>query len=118
MKFCPAGLQCLLALQSGDKETFVSGVQHLVFSMIQLTLYCWAGQNLQTCYDNLAISFYASHWYNAGPKLFKNMVFAVMKGNRSLTLRVGKVANANLEQYAKIWKSSMSTFSILRVVIE
>ena len=85
--------------------------------LIQLFAYSYVGEYLKTQTESVGNSVYFCTWYDMPKNVSKDIIFIIMKAQRPVLLRAGKIFVVNMETYISILKTSMSYLSVLRVMV-
>lgn len=86
--------------------------------MIQLFLYCYAGDLLTSKVQMVTLASYQSLWFEFPISLSKDMLFIMMKAGRPFALSAGKLLPINMNTFSNILKLSVSYFSVFRLMLD
>ncbi|XP_032669884.1 odorant receptor 22c-like [Odontomachus brunneus] len=81
--------------------------------MVEIFIFCFAGEYLNLKSRLLADAAYDSLWYNMSSNVSKSILFVIMRSQKQLSITAGGMANLSLEVYASIMKTSASYVSVL-----
>lgn len=101
-------------------ETFAA-MRHLLFIivlLVQLFIYCFAGQTLELQSEGLAYAIYESSWYYFDVSVMKNLPLMILRAASPHQLTAGKFLAINFVSFKEILKASASYLSVLRVMLE
>lgn len=101
----------LYGILGGMKSIFASELL-----MVQLFLYCYAGEKLSSNILKLSLATYESSWYNLPIKFSQDMFFILMIAEIPFSLTAGKMLAMNLKTFSSIVKATFSFFSVLRLM--
>jgi len=96
-------------------------IKHLVYIgalLIQLFLYCFAGQMLEFQSQGLASAIYDLPWYSFDVNVMKSLPLMILRSANPHQLTAGKFLAINFVSFKKILKVSASYLSVLRVIVE
>ncbi|XP_011702833.1 PREDICTED: odorant receptor 22c-like [Wasmannia auropunctata] len=114
---CVEGMQLIISLKLNDN---IAAIKHIVLIMtmlVQLYLYCYAGDQLEYITGRIGYSAYDSPWYNFDVKVMKNLPMVMLRGKLPHQTTAGKFLPMNLFSYKEILKATGSYLSVLRVMI-
>ncbi|TGZ32648.1 hypothetical protein DBV15_09075 [Temnothorax longispinosus] len=106
----------LLSLEMNDTITAAKHGVFIVALLVQIFLYCFAGQTLEFQSQGLAYAIYKSPWYTFDLIIMKNLPLIILRAANSQKLTAGKFVAINLTTFTNILKASVSYLSVLRVV--
>ncbi|XP_072759613.1 odorant receptor 10a-like [Anoplolepis gracilipes] len=116
---CVEGFQLILALTMHN--TLFAAMKHLLFIvvlLVQLFIYCFAGQTLEFQSQSLAYAIYETPWYNFNVSVMKDLPLMIFRATNPHRLTAGKFLAINFVSFKEILKASASYLSVLRVMIE
>ncbi|KAG9428342.1 odorant receptor Or2-like isoform X1 [Apis mellifera carnica] len=114
---CTTGFQFILALSIGNIVLTIKILIIMCVLLIQLFAYSYVGEYLKTQTESVGNSVYFCTWYDMPKNVSKDIIFIIMKAQRPVLLRAGKIFVVNMETYISILKTSMSYLSVLRVMV-
>nr|XP_050847393.1 odorant receptor 67c-like [Vespula vulgaris] len=107
--------------QDGDKfpvEELIFVVLYVLITLIQLYLYCYAGEMLIVESSAIGTSAYMSQWYNLFPKDARNIFFVMHRCSIPLRLTFGKIGTFSMETFSQILRSTVGYLSVLLTVTD
>lgn len=113
-----SGFQLILTLTAHN--TFVA-MKHLLFIvvlLVQLFIYCFAGQTLECQSQGLAYAIYETSWYNFNVSVIKDFPLMILRAANPHRLTAEKFLAMNFDSFKKILKASASYLSVLRVMMD
>ncbi|XP_032669845.1 odorant receptor 13a-like [Odontomachus brunneus] len=109
----------LLIITSVHNEASV-GLVRTIFAygaiMMEIFIFCFAGEYLSLKSRSLADAAYDSLWYNMSSSQGKNILFVIMRSQKQLTITAGGITNLSLEAFTNIMKASASYVSVLNAM--
>ncbi|XP_014483808.1 PREDICTED: odorant receptor 13a-like [Dinoponera quadriceps] len=109
----------LLVITSVHNE-FGVGLVKTIFAysaiMVEIFIFCFAGEYLSIKSRLLADAAYESLWYNMSSDHGKNVLFVIMRSQKQLSITAGGMMNLSLEAFASIMKASASYVSVLHAM--
>ncbi|XP_067210045.1 odorant receptor 22c-like [Linepithema humile] len=118
MLLCIEGFQLILTLSIHDTFAPMKHVLFIVVLLVQLFLYCFAGQTLELQSQGLAYAVYDSSWYNFDLSVMKDLPLVILRTATPHQLTAGKFLAMNFASFKEILKASASYLSVLRVMLE
>ncbi|XP_024879470.1 odorant receptor 47a-like [Temnothorax curvispinosus] len=115
---CVEGFLLLLSLEINDTFAAAKHSIYIVALLVQLFLYCLAGQTLEFQSEELAYAIYKSPWYTFDLSMMKNLPLIILRAVNPQQLTAGKFVAINLMTFKEILKASASYLSVLRVMIK
>ncbi|XP_072759457.1 odorant receptor 10a-like [Anoplolepis gracilipes] len=119
MLICIEGFQLILVLTMDN--TIFAAIKHLIYIavfLVQLFIYCFAGQTLEFQSQSLAYAIYEIPWYNFNVSMMKDLPLMIFRATNPHRLTAGKFLAINFVSFKEILKASVSYLSVLRVMIE
>ncbi|KAL6446792.1 hypothetical protein ACFW04_001312 [Cataglyphis niger] len=110
-------MQLLISLKLNDNIAAIKHIVLILTMLVQLYLYCYAGDQLESISGRLAYSAYDSPWYDFDVKLMKNLPMVMFRGMIPHQITAGKFLPMNLFSFKEILKATGSYLSVLRVMI-
>jgi len=107
----------LLSLKINDSFTAAKHSVFIIALLVQLFLYCFAGQTLEFQSRKLAYAIYESPWYTFDVNMMKNLPLIILRAANPQQLTAGKFIAMNFMTFKEILKASASYLSVLRVMI-
>ncbi|KAL0129875.1 hypothetical protein PUN28_001857 [Cardiocondyla obscurior] len=118
MLLCVEGFQLILTLSMHNNY---AATQHLLFIfvlLVQLFLYCFAGQTLEFQSQELVFDIYNLPWYNFDVSVMKSLPLMILRATHPHRLTAGKFLPINFVCFKEILKASASYLSVLRVMLK
>ncbi|XP_011140434.1 odorant receptor 22c-like [Harpegnathos saltator] len=115
---CVEGFQLILMLTINDVFSAAKHVLFMAVLLVQLFLYCFAGQTLELQSEGLAYAIYESRWYSFDVNVIKDLSFVILRASKPHQLTAGKFLAINFMSFKEILKASASYLSVLRVMLE
>ncbi|KAL6262777.1 hypothetical protein P5V15_005567 [Pogonomyrmex californicus] len=115
---CVEGFLLLFSLKTNDSITATKHGVFIVSLLMQLFLYCFAGQTLEYQSQGLAHAIYNSSWYTFDVKMMKNLPLIILRAANPQQLTAGKFVAMNFMTFKEILKASASYLSVLRVMMD
>ncbi|KYN19770.1 Putative odorant receptor 22c [Trachymyrmex cornetzi] len=115
---CVEGFLLLLSLEINDVLTAAKHGVFIISLLVQLFLYCFAGQTLEFQSKKLAYAIYESPWYTFDVNVMKNLPLIILRAASPQQLTAGKFVAINFMTFKEILKASASYLSVLRVMIK
>lgn len=112
------GFQLLLTLATNETFAAMRHVLFIVVLLVQLFIYCFAGQTLESQSEGLAYAIYESPWYCFDVNTMKNLPLMILRATSPHQLTAGKFLVINFVSFKEILKASASYLSVLRVMLE
>lgn len=98
-----------------------AAMKHFLFIVVllmQLFLYCFAGQTLEFQSQGLVSAIYDSPWYSFDVNVMKSLPLMILRAAHPHQLTAGKFLAINFMSFKEILKASASYLSVLRVMLE
>ncbi|XP_033219369.1 odorant receptor 22c-like [Belonocnema kinseyi] len=111
------GIQIIIGVKAGNTLVFLRLLFSFVVLMVQLFLYCYAGDYLSTSNEILVDSIYKCPWYNLTKNLEKDLLFMMMRARVKFYITAGKFYSMDIENFKNVFKASMSYISVLLVML-
>ncbi|XP_011148030.2 odorant receptor 22c-like [Harpegnathos saltator] len=110
---CSLGLLVITAVHNEAGVGLVRTLLAYGAIMMEIFIFCFAGEYLSIKSKLLADAAYDSLWYNMSSSEGKNILFIIMRSQKQLTITAGGITNLSLEAFASIMKASASYVSVL-----
>ncbi|XP_012062145.1 PREDICTED: odorant receptor 10a-like, partial [Atta cephalotes] len=101
---CVEGFLLLLSLEINDAFTAMKHGVYIIALLIQLFLYCFAGQTLEFQSKELAYAIYESPWYSFDVNMMKNIPLIILRATNPQQLTAGKFVPINFITFKEILK--------------
>jgi len=111
-------MQLIISLKINDNIAAIKHVVLILTMLVQLYLYCYAGDQLESITGRLAYSAYESPWYNFDVKIMKDLPMVMLRGELAHQITAGKFMPMNLFSFKEILRATGSYLSVLRVMID
>ncbi|XP_014487394.1 PREDICTED: odorant receptor 22c-like [Dinoponera quadriceps] len=118
MLLCVEGFQLLLTLAINETFAAMKHALFIIVLLVQLFIYCFAGQTLELQSEGLAYAIYESPWYCFDVSVMKNLPIMILRAATPHQLTAGKFLAINFVSFKEILKASASYLSVLRVMLE
>ncbi|CAL7938193.1 unnamed protein product [Xylocopa violacea] len=115
---CVEGFVFLVCLSIKDNVGALKSVVLMATLLIQLYLYAYAGDTLESRSEEIAQAAYDSPWYHARGHAAKDLVLIINRGNLPYQVTAGKFVTMNILTFKEILKASASYLSVLRVMMD
>ncbi|XP_076279801.1 odorant receptor 10-like [Lasioglossum baleicum] len=111
---CCLGFLMITALQieNGLPLILKSSVYYVAICM-DIFVYCFAGEYLNTKSKLIVDAIYESSWYDLQSTTSRRLVLFILKSQKGLPLTFGKFSSLSLQSFANIMKASASYMSVL-----
>ncbi|EFN89550.1 Odorant receptor 47a [Harpegnathos saltator] len=93
-------------------------VLYIVILLVQLFIYCFAGQILEFQSEGLAYAIYESPWYCFDVGVMKSLPLMILRATNPHQLTAGKFLVINFMSFKEILKTSASYLSVMRIILE
>lgn len=111
-------MQLIISLKINDNIAAIKHIVLILTMLVQLYLYCYAGDQLESVTGRLAYTAYESPWYNFDVKIMKDLSLVMFRGELAHQITAGKFLSMNLFSFKEILKATGSYLSVLRVMID
>nr|UEN71257.1 olfactory receptor 74 [Gregopimpla kuwanae] len=111
------GIEILFGLRDGNYSILVYSAVTVSLLLLQLYIYCYAGDYLASQAKGIRDAAYSCSWYNFRPSFAKDIMFVVVRSNRLFHLTAGKMFRMNIQGFTTLLKTIMSFFSVLKLTI-
>ncbi|CAK9824892.1 Odorant receptor 22c [Anthophora retusa] len=115
---CVEGFVFLVSLNTKDNVGALRSVVLMVTLLIQLYLYAYAGNTLETQTKEIAQAAYDSLWYRCRGHEARDLLLIINRGNFPYYVTAGKFVPMNLFTFKEILKASASYLSVLKVMMD
>ncbi|XP_076640647.1 uncharacterized protein LOC143352205 [Halictus rubicundus] len=111
---CGLGYQLITAVRIENGLPVIVRSFILYFAMcIEIFVYCFAGEYLNTKSKMIVDAIYETPWYNLQPTTGRRLVLLILKSQVGLPLTCGKFSSLSLQSFASFMKASASYMSVL-----
>lgn len=107
-------------LVSLDANDIIATTKHavlIVTLLVQIFIYSYAGDMLESKSADLILGVYDSPWYTFDTSVVKNLAFVIFYGKIPRQVTAGKFVSMNFFTFKEIIKASASYISVLRVAL-
>lgn len=108
----------LVCLATRDNVGALKSVVLMVTLLIQLYLYAYAGDVLESRSNEIAHGVYDSPWYQPRGHVARDLMMIINRGHRSYHVTAGKFLSMNIFTFKEILRSSASYLSVLKVMMD
>ncbi|XP_043492807.1 odorant receptor 47a-like [Polistes fuscatus] len=115
---CVEGFQMLVSLDENDTIAAAKHAVLIVTMLVQLFIYSYAGDMLESKTAEIVLGVYDCPWYTFDTSSIKNLAFVMFYGRIPRQVTAGKFVSMNLLTFKEIIKASASYFSVLRVALD
>lgn len=113
-----SGFVFLVCLATRDNVGALKSVILMVTLLIQLYLYAYAGDVLESRSNEIAHGVYDSPWYQPRGHVARDLMMIINRGHRSYHVTAGKFLSMNIFTFKEILRSSASYLSVLKVMMD
>ncbi|XP_011148028.2 odorant receptor 13a-like [Harpegnathos saltator] len=113
---CCLGLVVMTSIHDETGVDLVKTIFAYCAIMMEIFIFCFAGEYLSFKSRSLADAAYESLWYNMSPNHGKNVLFIIMRSQKQLNITAGGMTSLSLEAFASIMKASASYVSVLHAM--
>ncbi|XP_032669827.1 odorant receptor 22c-like [Odontomachus brunneus] len=113
---CSLGLLLIMSVHNEVNFALVRTIFAYGAIMMEIFIFCFAGEYLSLKSRSLVDAAYDSLWYNMSSSQGKNILFVIMRSQKQLTITAGGITNLSLETFANIMKASASYVSVLNAM--
>ncbi|CAD1479012.1 unnamed protein product [Heterotrigona itama] len=113
--YSKSGFVFLVCLGKRDNVGALKSVVLMMTLLIQLYLYAYAGDALESRTEEIAQAVYQSLWYQSRGRVARDLVLIINRGNLSYHLTAGKFLSMNIFTFKEILKTSASYLSVLKM---
>ncbi|XP_044004111.1 odorant receptor 4-like [Aphidius gifuensis] len=110
------GIQMILNIQSGNNVMAINAIVIILVVIMQLFLYCHAGEELKHHSESLTFALFECSWYNMPIYNVKSILFIMMRTSKTFNLTAGSIYHINMDTFTKILKAMGSYFSVLQAL--
>nr|XP_050865381.1 uncharacterized protein LOC127070880 [Vespula vulgaris] len=114
---CIEGFQMLVSLDANDIIATTKHAVLIVTLLVQIFIYSYAGDMLESKSADLILGVYDSPWYTFDTSVVKNLAFVIFYGKIPRQVTAGKFVSMNFFTFKEIIKASASYISVLRVAL-
>nr|XP_022910154.1 odorant receptor 4-like [Onthophagus taurus] len=103
-----------ISVLSVTSMVFFSMINYLFCMMLQLSVYCWHGNEVILKSSHLYRSVYNIDWPDTSITFKKNMLYFMCNVKKPIKIYAGNFFEVSLESYMAILRSSWSYFAVLK----
>ncbi|XP_011878855.1 PREDICTED: odorant receptor 13a-like [Vollenhovia emeryi] len=115
---CLIGFVLILAFKTNDIVMITKCITVFITMLFQCFFYCFVGDYLKCQTEEIAHSIYSCNWHYLPMNLMTNILFAIMRSQQPVQFLAGGIFVVNIKTYMALIKSSLSYFSVLRVMVD
>lgn len=108
----------LVCLNTKDNIGALKCIVLIVTMLVQLYVYTYAGDTLESRTSEIAFAVYDSPWYYSRGHVARDLVLIIDRGNSPYCITAGKFVSMNLFTFKEILKASISYISVLQVLMD
>ncbi|KAG5326898.1 OR13A protein, partial [Acromyrmex heyeri] len=114
---CCTGFVIIIVISSGEDTTYlIKSVSYYFAIMLEVFVYCFAGEFLSAKSKSISNSAYEALWYNMPPSDSRIILFMILRCQKRLTITAGRFMDLTLEGFTSIVKASVSYISVLNAM--
>nr|APZ81501.1 olfactory receptor 79 [Adelphocoris lineolatus] len=102
-----------LSSGNGDIVIMFKFVIYLMYTLVEVALYCYVGSDLETTGDEIGFATYCSEWYKVGVKFRKTLQMMMVRSRYSMAIKFGRLYPVNLMALTNILQMAYSTSMLL-----
>ncbi|XP_076629850.1 uncharacterized protein LOC143346024 [Colletes latitarsis] len=118
MLLCVEGFTMLVCLNANDNIGALKCIVIIVTLLVQLYVYTYAGDSLESQTEEIAFAAYDSPWYYSPGRVARDLVLIIDRGNSPYSVTAGKFVSMNLYTFKEILKASTSYLSVLKAMMD
>lgn len=111
-------MQLIISLKLNENVAAAKHVVLILTMLVQLYLYCYAGDQLEFVTGRVAYSAYETPWYEFDARTMRNLPMVMLRGVVPHQITAGNFLPMNLFSFKEILKATGSYISVLRVMID
>lgn len=104
-------------LHKHDKYSALKSAVIVTTLLVQLYVYTYAGQTLESRTEEIAFATYDSSWYRFRGNTARDLTLIINRGHTPYRVTAGKFVSMNLLTFKEILKASGSYLSVLQVMV-
>ncbi|KAL0133973.1 hypothetical protein PUN28_001118 [Cardiocondyla obscurior] len=114
---CCTGFVIIIIVNSGeDTANLIKSVSYYIAIVMEVFVYCFAGEFLTAKSKSIGDAIYESLWYNLPPSDSRIVLFMMLRCQKRLTITAGRFIDLTLEGFTSIMKASVSYVSVLNAM--
>ncbi|XP_043265623.1 odorant receptor 24a-like [Colletes gigas] len=118
MLLCVEGFTMLVCLNANDNIGALKCIVIIVTLLMQLYIYTYAGDSLESQTEEIAFAAYDLPWYRSPGRVARDLVLIIDRGNSPYSITAGKFVSMNLYTFKEILKASTSYLSVLKAMMD
>ncbi|EGI58894.1 Putative odorant receptor 13a [Acromyrmex echinatior] len=100
---CCTGFVIIIVVSSGEDTTnLIKSVSYYFAIMLEVFVYCFAGEFLSAKSKSISNSAYEALWYNMPPSDSRIILFMILRCQKRLTITAGRFMDLTLEGFTSI----------------
>ncbi|XP_078032785.1 odorant receptor 63 [Augochlora pura] len=115
---CVEGFMMLVCLNANDRVGVLKCVMFVTTLLLQLYVYTYAGDALESQTAEISFGAYDSTWYRSRGHRARDLALIIIRGNSPYCVTAGKFVSMNLLTFKEILKASASYMSVLKVMMD
>ncbi|XP_043489319.1 odorant receptor 4-like [Polistes fuscatus] len=117
MAICFSGFVIMTSVDSDEAGAILGKtIPYYVIINIEAFILCYIGEYLSSKSVLIGVAAYNFSWYRLDPKESRYILLLILRGQKKLTITVGKFLDLSLESFASILKASASYASVLHAM--
>ncbi|XP_051164856.1 odorant receptor 33a-like [Leptopilina boulardi] len=97
-----------------DYANIITLYSYILCILIQLFLFCWFGNELMLCSNNLQSAVYETDWLYFENKTKKSLIIIMIRTGRPILISAGSMVLVNLNSFVIILKTSYTAYNVLQ----
>nr|XP_031847372.1 odorant receptor 63a-like [Nomia melanderi] len=115
---CVEGFMMIVCLNAKDRVGTLKCTVIVVTLLMQLYVYTYAGDALESRTGEISFAAYDSDWYRSRGHAARDLALIINRGNSPFRVTAGKFVPMNLLTFKEILKASASYMSVLKVMMD
>lgn len=115
---CMEGFMMVVSLNTKDNFGALKSAVIIMTLLVQLYVYTYAGDALESRTEEIAYAAYDSPWYRSRGHVARDIAMIINRGNSPYRVTAGKFVSMNLFTFKEILKASASYLSVLQVMMD
>ncbi|XP_018401473.1 PREDICTED: uncharacterized protein LOC108778717 [Cyphomyrmex costatus] len=114
---CCTGFVIIIVVSSGEDTTnLIKSVSYYIAIILEVFVYCFAGEFLSAKSKSISNAVYEALWYNMPPSDSRVILFMMLRCQKRLTITAGRFMDLTLEGFTSVVKASVSYISVLNAM--
>lgn len=97
-----------------DYANLLTLFSYIICILIQLFLFCWFGNQLMLCSNNLQDAVYETDWLCFENKTKKSLLIIMIRTGKPILISAGSIILVNLSSFVIILKASYTAYNVLQ----